>query len=746
MADRTTPGPSPRAVLSLPPPQRPRPRPLKRLRRALRRTIGGGLAAARHLLLGDPDGERAAMSGPLPLHVFTIVLNGMPFIRHHVEVLRALDLDWHWHIVEGVAALRHDTAWSLAGGGRVPAAFADRFLSTDGTSDYLDGLVRDFPGRVHVYRKDPPGPWDGKLEMIRQPLRAIATECLLWQIDADELWTTGQIMCLHRMFRDQPHRSAAHFLCHYFVGPDRVISSLGGYGNHPDYEWRRVWRFRPGDRWHAHEPPRLMRRGADGECRDVGDLAPFEHAETEQAGLVFQHFAYAEAAQIAFKEDYFGYRGALAAWHGLQGDPTPRVRLADRLPWVHDQSVAVRSIAAGIAHLASRATDGRWSFAMPTSGLAHWRQGEASGPSLDGVRRVLVIKLDAIGDWILATPFLRALRHGLPEAHITVLASRAAAPLATTCPYADRVLFLAARDRTSFTVEGDDAAGFARDYDGGRFDLAIVPRWDVDHYDAGRIATGSRARLVIGHSAANLAAKRAANAGFDAYYTHVLCRPLIAHEIEHHLALIDFLGLPRAGATPELWTTRDDEAIAAAQIDGTGDGRPLIALCPGASIGRKTLPAPIFAAIAQGLAKALDARFVIVGGPGEEAVGHALAATLGAGAISLCGALSLRQSAAALGRCGAVLAMCSAPGHMAAARGRPVAILSAHPADGSDLADVAPTRFRPAGTGVLIIQPAQAQAPCTDRCRADHPHCITGIDPEDALARLVAFFREQMGV
>ncbi|MEZ0388421.1 MAG: hypothetical protein ACAI34_15205, partial [Verrucomicrobium sp.] len=50
----------------------------------------------------------------LPVHYFTLVLNGEPFIRHHLEVMKQLSFPWHWHIVEGAASLHHDTGWSLA--------------------------------------------------------------------------------------------------------------------------------------------------------------------------------------------------------------------------------------------------------------------------------------------------------------------------------------------------------------------------------------------------------------------------------------------------------------------------------------------------------------------------------------------------------------------------------------------------------------------------------------------------------
>jgi len=55
----------------------------------------------------------------LPIHFFTIVLNGEPFIRHHIDEFAKLPFSWHWHIIEGVAELKHDTAWSVALGGRI---------------------------------------------------------------------------------------------------------------------------------------------------------------------------------------------------------------------------------------------------------------------------------------------------------------------------------------------------------------------------------------------------------------------------------------------------------------------------------------------------------------------------------------------------------------------------------------------------------------------------------------------------
>jgi hypothetical protein len=71
----------------------------------------------------------------LPIHFFTIVLNGMPFIEYHLKAFSELDIPWCWHIIEGVAALNHDTAWSLASGGTITNEIHKNGLSIDGTTE-----------------------------------------------------------------------------------------------------------------------------------------------------------------------------------------------------------------------------------------------------------------------------------------------------------------------------------------------------------------------------------------------------------------------------------------------------------------------------------------------------------------------------------------------------------------------------------------------------------------------------------
>ncbi len=336
---------------------------------------------ARQLLLAHPDYEliaddqtlrngysafsRKSVAQELPVHFFTIVLNGKPFIRYHETMLAKLPFSWHWHVVEGVADLRHDTAWSTASGGRVLDEIHRDGRSIDGTSEYLDDLAKRFPGQVTIYRKPLGEFWDGKREMVNAPLPSITEESLLWQVDADELWTIDQVVTMRARFISEPSRSAALYWCWYFVSPDKVISTRHNYALNPQQEWLRTWRFRPGDVWEAHEPPILVRPDtSSGLAVDVATLSPFTQDETEAVGIVFQHFAYCTEAQARFKESYYGYAGALAQWRSLRDAPSPGF-LADHFAWVTDSTVFDDAAVYRVEPIARQDPAGDWSFASP---------------------------------------------------------------------------------------------------------------------------------------------------------------------------------------------------------------------------------------------------------------------------------------------------------------------------------------------------------------------------------------------
>ncbi|MBF0226225.1 MAG: glycosyltransferase family 4 protein, partial [Desulfobacterales bacterium] len=302
----------------------------------------------------------------LPIHFFTIVLNGFPFIQYHIEELKKLPFKWHWHIIEGVAELKHDTSWSLRAGGHVSDKFHKNGVSIDGTYEYLNELSRLYPENITIYRKTNGEFWDGKREMVNAPLVNINEECLLWQIDADELWLSEQICNMRQMFLSQPDKTSAFFWCWYFVGDNLVISSRNCYTQNPKQEWQRVWKFKPGIMiWATHEPPQLAEKLNNGQWRNVGFVNPFSHNETEKQDLIFQHFGYVTIEQLKFKESYYGYKDAVLQWQSLQNEKEFPVLLSNHFGWVNDRTMVNTADSCGIVPLIKKQDNMQWEFYHP---------------------------------------------------------------------------------------------------------------------------------------------------------------------------------------------------------------------------------------------------------------------------------------------------------------------------------------------------------------------------------------------
>ena len=253
------------------------------------------------------------------IDILTIVLDGMPWIACHLPVFNKLSIPWHWHIVEGAAMNTHCTKWCNP---QTPR------LSKDGTNEYLDS-ISGHPN-ITVYRKEK---WDGKVEMVNAPLANIKKECVLLEVDCDEMWTTKQLEDMVEMFESDKDRTHAMFWCRMFFGPHLVMTTRNCYANNPGQDWKRAWRFKPGASFKSHEPPSL-----------IGEHNGFSHSDTESRGLVFDHYAYATLKQAQFKEQFYRYNGAAEQWKRLQECDQLPVRISDFLGWVKDKSCVAKSI------------------------------------------------------------------------------------------------------------------------------------------------------------------------------------------------------------------------------------------------------------------------------------------------------------------------------------------------------------------------------------------------------------------
>lgn len=263
------------------------------------------------------------------LAIFTLALDAEPWIEKHLHVFQQLTVPWQWVIAHGAAMNGGSTKWCQPQNPR---------LSTDGTTEYLHGIDDE---RVTVLEKKS---WPSKdaqcnaaLEVITKSVSnssGLAVPSVLMQVDSDEMWSAKQIETIVRTFAERPQLSSMMFDCRYYVGENLITQGENCFGSREN-EWLRAWRYEPGRRFISHEPPVL--EGDDPERR-------MSKRETREIVGRFEHFAYVTEAQVAFKEKFYGYKGAVRQSQALQAYEKFPVELSRFFPFVSGSEPVVVKI------------------------------------------------------------------------------------------------------------------------------------------------------------------------------------------------------------------------------------------------------------------------------------------------------------------------------------------------------------------------------------------------------------------
>jgi len=362
----------------------------------------------------------------------------------------------------------------------------------------------------------------------------------------------------------------------------------------------------------------------------------------------------------------------------------------------------------------------------------------AAGMSLRSVKNVLIVKLDEIGDTVLAIPFIKELRNNVPGARITLVVKPQVLNLMELCPYVDEVI---AFDWNTSGVFGE----YRRHWRAlclaisklwsRRFDLAIIPRWDSDHYHASFVSYFSGARWRVGYSEKVIEHKRIANKGYDVLLTHAIEKSGSSHEIEHNLDILRFLGGSVRVPSLELWLSNEDEVFASKLLADYGikDGDFLLGICPtGGSSVLKQWPMSNFIGLSAWAIEEYNAKIIIIGGPNDKPLSEEIAEKLGKKAVNACGETTLRQMAALIKKCRVFVSNDTGPMHIAAAVGIPVIAL---------FGSSCPHRFGPVSESSFIIQKEMDCNPChgsihKDRCSSciyKKPECMVEISVNEVI-------------
>jgi heptosyltransferase-2 len=333
--------------------------------------------------------------------------------------------------------------------------------------------------------------------------------------------------------------------------------------------------------------------------------------------------------------------------------------------------------------------------------------------------RIVVFCPNLIGDTVMATPTLRALRASFPAAHLAAVLRPGVAPTLEGAPWLDEVLLC---DRRRGRPE--HAA------------RALVRRLRADRYDVAILLPNSfrsAAQALLGGCRRRVGYARG---GRSLLLTDRLQPPVAAGgrylpfpAVEYYLALARHVGAQVASTRLELFTTpRDrDAADAAWRALGLSRSRPVVCLNTGGAFGpAKSWPRAYFATLARRLATEAGADVLVLCGPAERDAARAIVA--GAGhprVVSLADGplpLSIGLSKACVERSALLVTTDSGPRHFAAGFGVPVVSL------------FGPTHIAWTRTNHPLAIHLQQPVPCgpcqQGVCPEGHHRCMVELTPE----------------
>jgi predicted lipopolysaccharide heptosyltransferase III len=326
------------------------------------------------------------------------------------------------------------------------------------------------------------------------------------------------------------------------------------------------------------------------------------------------------------------------------------------------------------------------------------------------MRNILVIKLRYIGDVLLATPTLQALKASYPASRLTVIVNRGTEDILLMNPHVDELVPL---DKGSIAAQWRFVSGLRR----RGFD-AVIDLTDADR--SAFLSWMSGAPVRIGFN--------------DEHRLRGWCYTAVAqgasaiHRIERDLAALAPLGIPASDCIPRLWLSADDETRAADLLSGLGirPDRAFVVLQPGARYWFKAWPCERFAELADRLAEQYRFQIVIGGTQQEAGLAQQIVHAAKSRPVSMAGLAGVRTFAAVLKRSALFVGNDSGAMHIATAVGAPVVALFG-PSN--------PAEWGPRGGPTEVIyKGVDCRACFHPTCYRDEQNCMKLISVDEVMA------------
>ncbi|HWC32627.1 MAG TPA: glycosyltransferase family 9 protein [Actinomycetota bacterium] len=284
------------------------------------------------------------------------------------------------------------------------------------------------------------------------------------------------------------------------------------------------------------------------------------------------------------------------------------------------------------------------------------------------------MRLDQIGDVLMTTPAIRALRESAPGRHVTLLAAPSGAEVARLAPEIDDVVVYDAPWMKASPARGDRSR-----------DRAIVDGLRERRFDAAVVFT-------VYSQSPLPAAYLCYLAGIPRVLAHVRENPYqlvtdwaretepqreVRHEVRRQLDLVSTVGASTRDETLSLDVPQAARRRAAAAIAGIDEACPWAVVHPGASAPSRRYPAEHYVEVCERLVRDHGWQIVFSGAPDEVDLVESIRASMTSTSSSLAGTLDVATLAAVLELAPVLIAGNSGPVHIAAAVGTPVVDLYA---------------------------------------------------------------------
>jgi len=328
------------------------------------------------------------------------------------------------------------------------------------------------------------------------------------------------------------------------------------------------------------------------------------------------------------------------------------------------------------------------------------------------IERLLIRSTNWIGDAVMTTPAIRAIRKYFPNAHISLLAKPWVAPVFENSEHVDRLLVYDGERRHKGFI---GKVRLARDLKPYRFDAVILLQ---NAFEAAFISFLSGIPLRIGY---NTDARQL-------LLTHpVSCTNEIKkkHQTEYYLNMLRGIGVEEDNRDLYLKLNPGDrlraESILSEQDLSPGD--KIIGINPGATYGpAKQWPLDRYARLADRIQALTGSRVVIFGGPGDINLGRYISNKMQHRPVDLSGKTRLGEAMALIEKCDLFITNDSGLMHVAAALDVPLIAV---------FGSTNPVTTGPLSRNSRIVRAPLECSPCLrPECPKGHLNCMDLISVE----------------